>query len=316
MNQNFTLQISEFSELEDWRDSQQEATSCNHFIYSICDLLATDDRDRRIKVWVHAVNYLARESPNPYQDFLTAEAFLSKHSLSFLSLSVEIATAAVLEEEGYFFQRCAMEFANKTGLVAFRFLSAWTLLNTDQLSKCIEECLKVDDLFSPILTLLGQAYLESHDPKSAITALEKAVDIDPNEVLAWFQLAKSYSVLDQEEDAWNCLLQCKRLSHYNIEVAAFLAMNAVKAPSMHKLELAWKELTFHLSKINGDSFAIELLFELALLQNDPQKMTFLVSQTNWRALQSQIGGQINTYINRLQEIQWQDALSVLGEKLA
>jgi tetratricopeptide (TPR) repeat protein len=242
-----------------------------------------------------------------------AEQFLAKFGISFLNLSVEVATAAVLHEKGDEFQESTKQFANNTGLVAFRFLSAWTLLNTDKLDDCIKECEKVEDDFSPILTLLGQASLEAHLPDKAINALERAVDIDPNEVLAWFQLAKAYSVVDNETESWNCLLQCKRLSQNNIEIAAFLAICAVKKPTAEKCKIAWDELFRHFSTVNSDPFAVNLLFELAMQQQSSDKLSDLLSSTDWKQfVQNENGNEfLQTYKKRLSENNFHEHIRLL-----
>ncbi len=143
----------------------------------------------------------------------------------------KLAESAIRLGEGQKAFKALQTLADKTELAAFRFLSAWTAFNIDQLPTCIAECEKVSDPFGPIHTLLGQAYLESGKVGDAIDALKVAVKMSPGNPLPLVQLVKAYLVTDMQIEACRTIDQCRKIVGLNIEVECLAAMSVMAGSS-------------------------------------------------------------------------------------
>lgn len=251
------------------------------FVRHTCIALNHVDGLKRLDIWQQSHTSLLNATIDAYQDFVSAEEVFSQFGFDYQEFCVELATWSLMNDQGPTFQRTSHNIAEKTGLVAFRFLSAWSLLNMDHLEECYEECAKVVDPHGPVLTLKGQVLLELGRAKEAEEVLEDATDVAPDEILGWFQLAKCYSVQDNEESCWNALIQCQRLQPRNLEVAAFLSLTALKNDNEHHLRYAWNTIAMHKEQLFADGMGAEILIDLCLALKDHDNLEEIVKHLNW-----------------------------------
>lgn len=117
--------------------------------------------------------------------------------------------------------------ADLTAHDGLRFLAAWFALNSNDLQTCIDQCNRCTHDSAQMLTLKGQALLETSQIKPAIEALSEATKYDANEILAWFQLAKAYYAIDKFIQAYTALNKCLQLEPNNSEIKLFLGFVAL-----------------------------------------------------------------------------------------
>jgi tetratricopeptide (TPR) repeat protein len=175
--------------------------------------------------------------------------------------------------------------ADLTGMVSLRFLAAWSALNMGDHKRCIEECLHVELPFAQVKTLLGQAQLECGQAQEAIKALTAAVTLDPKEVLAWFQLAKAHSVLENHDEAWQALQQCYSLAPESEEIAVFMGMLAISKPvKPDRTALAWQNLTRYVMVMRKSPDFLRIMIELGLCVGREDKLVGELDAFDWNAL--------------------------------
>jgi tetratricopeptide (TPR) repeat protein len=211
--------------------------------------------------------------------------------------------------------------ADVTGLVAFRFLSAWTALNSGDLESCVTECDKIDEPHAPVLTLQGQALLELGRTNDAIDALQSAVTMVPDELLAWFQLAKAHHVAGRWSDAWTALERSRRLAPDSDEVALLTALSALGAPAaaprQKMLEEAWRCLSPHLPALADNIIVVVTLLQVCMQADDKNGALQTVQGAAWDRLapQRETYMQLSPILLGLKDKQWFDVVGQLLAKL-
>ena len=199
--------------------------------------------------------------------------------------------------------------ADSTGIISLRFLAAWLALNLGSLNICIDECEKVNQPYSYIYTLQGQALLELGNALEAANILIAATSLAPKEILAWFQLAKAQHVLDNPIAAWEALEKCREISPRNPEVALFMAIISLdqKFSRSHR-QLAYDELFSLLDQISDQSDVILRLLQLAVALDDKQAAARLTNRISGNKIrQSKIQLLIVAEVLRkFQKIGWMD----------
>src|SRR5262249_45968490 len=146
-------------------------------VRSTCETLATGTSAAGLRAWTEAFHRFLQASGAPLADFVAAEGVVQEGGADFLELLSAFGEAAVRGGQAEPFYRAVQAGADGTGLVALRFLAAWTALNRGALASCIEECDKVDQPYAAIFTLQGQALVELLRPRDAVHVLQTAVEL-------------------------------------------------------------------------------------------------------------------------------------------
>lgn len=158
--------------------------------------------------WIQVVTEFCQNSTNPRDEFIAAETRLNEVNSSFVQGAGIIASASFdcrLESNVL---KSMLTLADCTGIAALRFTAAWIAFNMNEFDFCIKECEKIEDHGHHVFGLMGQAQLESGDPRSAIDSINIALKMNPNDAALWFQLTKAFYVLEEHSAAWTALDSC------------------------------------------------------------------------------------------------------------
>lgn len=185
----------------------------------------------RCRVWSEAIAEIVLSCTSILESVIEADRLTNDLGVSLSDIYSKLAESAIIFGEGPKAFKALQSLADQTDLAAFRFLSAWTAFNIDQLPDCISECEKVNDPFAPIHTLLGQAYLESGMAADAIDSLKVAIQLSPSDPLPLVQLVKAYLVTGIQVEAYRTIDKCRKLLGPNIEIECLAAMSIMSGPS-------------------------------------------------------------------------------------
>jgi tetratricopeptide (TPR) repeat protein len=307
--------------LADWYRTPAKSASdtqrpSHRLVRRLCECLSGASDVHAVRQWLEAFSQFLGTSKDPLREFLAAEGLVQDCDADFLDLLSEFGEAAVRTHQASNFFATMQRAADATGLVALRFLAAWTALNTGHLEQCVDECDKIDEPFSSIFTIQGQALLELGRVSEAIEALAGATKLAPSEILAWFQLAKAYHVADRHTEAFGALEQCRKLAPQSEEVALFMAMVAAEPGCDAALgATAFAALEQHLERMSAEPVVIFALLRLALRRRDKQQFRAVVAGAQWPQASSREGfvKDLSEILRALHEEQWMD---VAGDLLA
>jgi tetratricopeptide (TPR) repeat protein len=304
--------------LADWyrttvKSASDTSSPSARLVRRLCECLGANDSSA-VRQWLDAFSQFFTTSANPLAEFLDAEALVQSCDADLLDLLSEFGEAAVRTHQAAVFFSSMQRAADATGLVALRFLAAWTALNTGRLEQCVDECDKIDEPFSSIFTIQGQALLELGRVAEAIQALTAATKLAPSEILAWFQLAKAYHVMDRHSEAFAALEQCRRLAPQSEEVALFMAMVAAEPTCDTELGItAFDALGQHLERMSGEPVVIFALLRLALRQQDKPRFQRVVAAAEWARAAAHEGfvKELAEILRALHDRQWMDMAGAL-----
>ena len=282
--------LEDYPGLGRWREKQQNTPTsalgpAERLVLKTCDALAKH-RVESVRTLSDGFLEFLRVSSTPLADFLVAETIIQNCDADLLEILSEIGEEAVRAGAAEPFFHAMQASADGTGLVALRFLAAWTALNNGEREKCVEECEKVDQPYAALHTIHGQALIELVRPQEAVEALTLAVRLAPNEVLAWFQLAKAHHIQGDVESAWRALLECQRLAPQSAEVALFMALVALdeNVADVAIAKRAWQELRAHLAAFRGSPDVVFHLVLLAIKRNASADAAHVIADANWERL--------------------------------
>lgn len=308
-------QLSSYPHLNKWYQKRKASPPpisngiVEYTNWHFCQAFANINFEETYFIWIRTLNKLLSYSVDPQSDYEKIESFFNK---SGYPLSQQISNlghqAFQLQKDDEFFHLMC-QAAKKIKLDSFHFMAAWTALNRDDYSACIDECTKILAPSASVNTLHGQALLESGEPENASIVLEEATELDPNEVLAWFQLAKSEWVQSKLEGAWEALKICHSLVPNNIEVALFFSIIAIeKRTDSSWLKFAWNVLHPYLLSFPNNRELIVKLCSLAFTGSEKNWATFVVSNSKWdEVYQAMIADkELGNILRSLGELEWFD----------
>lgn len=292
-------------------------TPADAFVVRTCETLA-DTRAEAVLDWVDALRGLIREASTPLAEFLAAEEICQRCDVELLDLMSEFGERAVRGGRGEMFLSTMRQAADATGLVALRFLSAWAALNCGQLELCVEECDRVTEPFASIYTLQGQALVELGRYEEGVGSLRVAVKLNPNELLAWFQLAKTSLAMERPDEAWSALAECQRLAPQSEEIALMLGLAVLDADmSVERARTAWKALKSHASAHGGVLQIFDVLASLALRLGEETRMLEVTALLDWPRLmlEREFVPKLAPLLRQLHEKGWMKASAALLTRL-
>ncbi len=235
--------------------------------------------------WVSSLRNILSTHENPTIAFQEMDRLCRGMGSDLQQIIADLAEFGIAHGQAKSLYRHLSFCADLTGMVSLRFLAAWSALNMGDRKRCIDECLHVEVPFAQIKTLLGQAQLESGQVNEAVKALTAAVTLDPKEVLAWFQLAKAHSVLDNFDEAWQALQQCHMLAPESEEVAVFMGMLALSKPEKQdRTAQAWQNLTRYVMVMRKNPNFLRIMIELGLRVGREDKLVGELDAFDWTAL--------------------------------
>lgn len=304
--------LDDFPSLKDWylKNHGVHPTftedPVEHTVSQFCLALTLSSRESSI-IWQNALSILLDGSNNLLADFGEMERFLEYSGAPLTQIisnwgyeSFEIG----MEEEFFLLMQKA---AAKTQLVSFYFLAAWSAFNQDDYDACLKLCDSVSTLYAPVLTLKGQALLESGNPSASVHVLEDAVSVDPQEALAWFQLAKSYWLLKKYQQAFDALQSCLKFTGRNPEISLFMSIVALEAPfSISWHEKAWEEMLPFIVHYRANEEFVERLVQLAINANRLDWMELATNEVDWESLKQAFvpNKKLGPILRSLGERQW------------
>lgn len=316
------MSLTDHPGLERWLHGHRKVSTATldpgeRLLLNTCETLAAGPQ-RGLRSWVDALKRFAKESDSPLNDFVRAETIAQECNADLLQIVSGFGEQAVRGDLAEPFQKAVQAAADATGLIALRFLAAWSALNHGDLETCLDECEKVDQPYASIYTIQGQAYIELRRPREAIPVLATAVKLAPQEILAWFQLAKAHHLLDDTDAAWRAILECQRLAPQNPEISLFTAMIALGKGSdaaMHRR--AYQELRPHLRLFSGNADVLFSLLRLCIAAEAHADCAGVLADGNWDALKidRSLLNHLPDTLRSLNERAWHDVAKDLLTRL-
>lgn len=281
------------------------------FVIRICESLCLAPKNSALS-FADSMDRFFNSSKSPLNDYLHAEEIVNSCEETLLEIISRFGEDAVRDGTAGRFLNAVSNAADKTGIVGLRFLSAWICLNCGDLTRCIEECEKVDEPFASIYTILGQALLELKRIPQAIEALTIAVKLSPAELLAWFQLAKAQYATGKYRDAFASLCECEKHSPNNAEISLFQSIVANEVDDTGIQLAAYRGLKPHLKKNAGDAEVVFNLLYLAVKLDDKIKVESCLNDIDFERLKSdhRFAKMVSPLLRGLYEKNWM-ALSAL-----
>ncbi len=308
--------LEDFPALAMWYHKRQQRIGNpppETFILTLCKALAIGG-STACRIWLDGFRAFLDTSDDVLRDFLTAEEIVRECDGDLLDLFTEFGAMAVADGKSADFFQMTQAAADATGLVALRFLAAWTALNSGQLKSCVAECEKVDEPFAAMFTIQGQALLELGHAREALEALEIATRLAPSEILGWFQQAKALHALGKDQLAFAALEACRRLAPQSGEVALFMALLAgAGSTTSSQAETAWGALYPHLNEHGATPTVVFALLNIASRMRNKAWAKLVVSGANWPAARQSpdLLRELSVCLRQLQSLQWMDVAADL-----
>lgn len=318
MSADKIITLDDYPGLADWYKQhchRAKGEIPDEMLLRTCEALR-DDSTSAHRSWIRSFSALLNSSPEALNDFLAAEEIAHRCNAELLEIIGGIGEAAVHCGDGAEFYNAMHHGANQTGLVAFRFLSAWTAFNTSNFEGCIEECDQITEPFASVHTMHGQALLQLGRAKEALEILNIATTLGPSEIVAWFQKAKAHHVLDQHAEAVAALRHCRKLDPYNDESLVYLCMIASEsARDSHLWTEAWAAMSPHLVRLGSIPAVSIMMLRIAALIGDKAKAEETLAAGHWSdaAIQRDMPQSLTTTLRILGQRGWMDiAAALLG----
>ena len=275
------MNLCEFENLNLWYEQHKlSRLKVGHeiLLMAICQSIKTDFDLNYIH---HGLSRFLAHSVDVCQDYLEVEKVLSKDDFELEQFWSFCAHYAVQQDDCSQFRTEFRKFSNGIGKSSFQFLNAWMAFNHDEFGLCIRDCDEIKPSFGAVLTLKGQAELESGDAEAAIESLLEATRLTPNDLLSWFQLAKAGWTESNENICSMALQECRDIAPTHPEVILFSMMLSTYQENVDLASELWPLL----DRVDDDLFSksdwvIEAL-NLALLMHTSDELMWLMEKVNW-----------------------------------
>ncbi|MDB2447296.1 hypothetical protein N9W79_01585 [bacterium] len=109
-------------------------------------------------------------------------------------------------------------FSQKSQIPGITFQAAFMAFNKSMPERCISLLESIGKETSQTLTLKAQAHQDLKQFDKAHDALCLATEVNPNDGLAWFQLARNDLAMAEIDSAWDALLVCEKVLKEDGEV--------------------------------------------------------------------------------------------------
>lgn len=283
--------LKNYPKLSTWFDKRQKMSVDTYgypeqLIYSMCQVLAAKNSyssliDLNLKLFK-----VFKDHRNPESLLEEVENNLLSLEAPFGELLYQVAILMIQNDCGAQFLESTSAIADITDTALFKFIAAFTALNTNDYERCIVLCESIDAPFADSYTLQGQALLESGRCKEAIECLKVAVQLAPSGGVAYFQLAKAYYAINDNERAFNCLLEIKKEGANTIEIAIFLALIVldINDGDLKRIKTAWYGLKPYLEEFRQNPLVINSLFDLAILAKKRDWFDYVVQNADLQEL--------------------------------
>jgi tetratricopeptide (TPR) repeat protein len=284
--------------------SAEAATFCQALLFA----LANSSTTNLIKQMDQAVDQWLQRTGDASQGLDEVSQLWTSYQTNLDQVFSFLAEQAVMNQEGIALARTLQKIAQHSSAPIFHFLSAWIFLNLNEREACIRQCHQVKIPYSPIQSLLGQAYMEQGKLPQASKALQNAVRMDPQDLLSWFMLAKVYLAQDQLDQAWEATQKCHALAPGHPEVHALIGLIAIdeRHQMTSWLKSAWHQLYPHWLGQPDQGLLTVMLYQLAFRLDDRHKARSLTDQAHWPALResSDFMQQLSWLLRSFQQKNW------------
>lgn len=261
--------LDDLPKLNAWFVNQRKTPSMEYLsefhLWNIVKALKSPSNSQ-CRIWVNSAELILDAAPSMLNHVLEADSFAITMGKPLTDLYSILAEAALRNGEGEKAFKTLQKMADKTGLAAFRFLSAWTAFNNEDIEICISECDKVSEPFAPLHTLMGQAFLEHGHTSEAIESLKIAIKIAPSDPLPRVQLIKAYLVTGLQKEAMRHVDECHKLVGDHIEIACLAALTVLAGPNHQQdfCERTLKQFGRHLHTDPSDIETFSIAMDLAI----------------------------------------------------
>ena len=272
----------------------------------------------KFRLWTQNVDQVLSLSGNFLEHILETDSRTCALGVSLTDLYAILAESALSHGEGAAAFKTLSKLADHCELAAFRFLSAWTAFNFGDLETCVAECEKINEPFSPIHTLMGQALLEAGQPLEAIDALKVAHQLTPSDALPLVQLIKAYLVTGIQSEAMKCVDKCRKILGHHIEIECLAAMTIMSGPN-HTTEFCEKtlgQLAAHLEHEPADFEAFSIAMDLAteLRRKDWAERFSNLAEFSVGASPHQLAAKVAKILKKTGELNWHELSRTIIDK--
>jgi hypothetical protein len=269
--------------------------------------------------WAQALSQVLETRTSCIQHILDTDALASTMGTSIADIYGLLVEDALRSGHGKAAMLAMESLADKTKLAAFHFLAAFAAFNLDDFERCINECEKVSEPFTPINTLMGQAMLESGKPESAIEVLKVAIEVSPTDPLPLVQLTKAYLVCGLPEKSMATVSKCRKVigNHIEIECLAVMGIMAAKEKPREFCEHTLANITALLQEDAADIDTFILGMELSshlgskTWADKLANILEIPEMTN----QIQIAKKLAPIIKKNGELSWMDISRIILDKV-
>lgn len=264
----------------------------------------------RTKIWTENVEQVTKITANFLPHILDTDHLAVALGSSLSDLYTQLAESSIVSGNGIKAFHALESLATHSRLAAFRFLTAWTALNMDEIDRCIHECELVDEPFAPIQTLLGQALLEKGLVAEAIDSLKTACELDRSDPLPLVQLIKAYIVSGIQIEAMRCIEKCRKILGNNIEIECLASMVIMMGPNRSGdfCDKTLNRISTYFEASSGDieTFAIGMNLAADLQRHDWAKKFVDIWEIPEDANPYQIAGKVSEILKKTGELHWHE----------
>ena len=151
--ENTPTKLDQFPGLVAWFKQHQfecvDRTPAERFVWKTCLALTSPD-PLLIRQWTDAFVELIDDGDDPQEDFIEAKAIVDECGLGLMELLADLGLVACKTNHAKSFQQAMTLGADNTSIAIFRFMSAWTALNSGDLSGCVADCEKIEEPFASV----------------------------------------------------------------------------------------------------------------------------------------------------------------------
>lgn len=245
----------------------------------------------------------------PENDFTQLEKFANTLGLNLSQYIQQMGILAFEEKKTSSFLALLQNLNSFLKKTEIYFIEAWLHLNNENLAACISTCDKVATPFAPILTIKGQAQLESNHALNAIDSFKKALKIEPNDLMTWFQLAKASWICHFLDDAWASIQKCYDLDSENLEIIYFMGVIASHPQietnrTVNAFEIIKKSV--HCNPNNLD--LVLVMLELAYKEDNKVWAQLAIEKSDWKKLHKELFSRkmLGAFLKKFGEHKWLD----------
>ena len=244
------------------------------------------DSSSSVTVLLHKLKKLTDKGGNPAETLSHLQLALGKCQIDLYTILIS-KTEEHFNESQLKISETTLSLAISTKDPSLAFIAGWVCLNENELDKCIQILETIDNPDAVTKAMLGQAYLEHGEIGQAIVQLEDSVEMEPNDCLHLFFLAKAYFAQNSLQSCVSVFEKCHKLNSQSDEITQLVCSVLTKTNNIPSSTRAtcWNILIerFENSMMHKPNIVISAI-EACFFQAEPKIFESMVGQVEWETL--------------------------------